>query len=260
MLFGFYRRGDPVSLISSGHTSSNNPNHTVVMNNEFAASKTTGTTSIVSSNASSSSKRVQPVGQSSASTLVSVNLNIDFNPGGGPMPRRQRRVQMKHGGVGIMGYPSNQNRMPSNILKKNGPLELTLSSSKLTIPEENNQMYNKTRLPGDNTVEPIWWPPIENSPVHLNNANSSNPIVMDNSMSTSAAWTASTTGVMSDRSSVYSIDGDFEREASHKVNKQLKEIESILYEKMHSNQHNHNHTNINEYEEWSLKFPHLRFV
>ena len=222
------------------------------MNNEFGSS---------SSKTTAMQKRsVHQPGQSAASTLVSVNLNIDFNPGGGPMPRRQRRVQMKQQqqqGVGIMGSSSsNQNRMPINMLKKNAaaPLELTLSSSKLTIPEESSQL-SKTRL--DNTVEPIWWPPIENSPA---NPNSNNPIVMDNSMSTSAAWTASTTGVMSDRSSVYSIDGDFEREASHKVNKQLKEIESILYEKMHSNQHNHNHTNINEYEEWSLKFPHLRFV
>ena len=47
---------------------------------------------------------------------------------------------------------------------------------------------------------------------------------------------------------------DFDREASKKVNNQLKEIESILYEK------NSSHRPILvECKEWLEKFPHLRF-
>lgn len=67
-------------------------------------------------------------------------------------------------------------------------------------------------------------------------------------------WTS--TGVLSDRSSVYSIDdADFDREASKKVNNQLKEIESILYEK------NSSHRPILvECKEWLEKFPHLRVL
>jgi hypothetical protein len=45
---------------------------------------------------------------------------------------------------------------------------------------------------------------------------------------------------------------DFDREASKKVNNQLKEIESILYE-------NNSYRPVqNEYREWLEKFPHLR--
>ena len=69
-----------------------------------------------------------------------------------------------------------------------------------------------------------------------------------------AGWTS--TGVMSDRSSVYSIDdGDFDKEASRKVNNQLREIESILYEQNASSS-----SNQNECKEWLEKFPHLRIL
>lgn len=78
-----------------------------------------------------------------------------------------------------------------------------------------------------------------------------NPFWNDESNS---GWTG--TGVMSDRSSVYSIDdGDFDREASRKVNNQLREIESILYER------NSTHSsNQNEFNEWLEKFPHIRIL
>lgn len=60
---------------------------------------------------------------------------------------------------------------------------------------------------------------------------------------------------MSDRSSVYSIDdGDFDREASRKVNNQLREIESILYE-----QNSTHSSNLVECKEWLEKFPHIRY-
>jgi hypothetical protein len=81
---------------------------------------------------------------------------------------------------------------------------------------------------------------------------------------------------MSDSSTVYSIDDgvrglmcistlciifsqpcsvkkDFDREASKRVNNQLKEIESILYE-------NNSYRPVQiEYKEWLEKFPHLRY-
>ncbi len=92
-------------------------------------------------------------------------------------------------------------------------------------------------------------------------------------------WTS--TGVMSDSSSVYSIDDgvcvikkkvvclysyesmgfcfilfkDFDKEASKKVNNQLKEIEAILYE-----QNSSYRPILNECKEWIEKFPHLRLV
>lgn len=67
-------------------------------------------------------------------------------------------------------------------------------------------------------------------------------------------WTS--TGVTSDRSSVYSIDdGDFDKEASRKVNNQLREIEAILYE-----QNSSKRPILNECKEWLEKFPHLRVL
>jgi hypothetical protein len=70
-----------------------------------------------------------------------------------------------------------------------------------------------------------------------------------------SGWTG--TGVMSDRSSVYSIDdGDFDREASRKVNNQLREIESILYEQNSA----HSTNSIRECNEWLEKFPHIRIL
>ena len=69
-----------------------------------------------------------------------------------------------------------------------------------------------------------------------------------------SGWTG--TGVMSDRSSVYSIDdGDFDREASRKVNNQLRQIESILYE-----QNSTHSSNQLECMEWLEKFPHIRIL
>ncbi len=70
-----------------------------------------------------------------------------------------------------------------------------------------------------------------------------------------SGWTG--TGVMSDRSSVYSIDdGDFDREASRKVNNQLREIESILYEQNSG----HSSNSMSECKEWLEKFPHIRIL
>ena len=70
-----------------------------------------------------------------------------------------------------------------------------------------------------------------------------------------SGWTG--TGVMSDRSSVYSIDdGDFDREASRKVNNQLREIESILYEQNST----HSSNQVTECNEWLEKFPHIRIL
>lgn len=84
-----------------------------------------------------------------------------------------------------------------------------------------------------------------------NNVNSNNHHWHDESNS---GWTS--TGVMSDRSSVYSIDdGDFDREASRKVTNQLKEIESILYERNSSLT-----SNYTECKEWLEKFPHIRIL
>lgn len=69
-----------------------------------------------------------------------------------------------------------------------------------------------------------------------------------------SGWTS--TGVMSDRSSVYSIDdGDFDREASRKVGNQLKAIESVLYEQKSTDS-----LYLNECKEWLEKFPHLRIL
>jgi hypothetical protein len=49
------------------------------------------------------------------------------------------------------------------------------------------------------------------------------------------------------------LEKDFDREASKKVNNQLKEIEAILYE-------NNSYRPVQiEYKEWLEKFPHLRF-
>lgn len=222
----------------------------------------------MSSNISSSTKRagIQPA--QTAGTLVNVNLNFEFNPGAGPLPRKQRRGKLRQQQQQqFLTLSSNQNRVPVGMSKKGTAPELTLSSSRLIIAEENHQFVNKSRVASDG-FEQVWWPSLasNNQIMHGINTNN-NQIVIDNccnSMSTSAAWTASTTGVMSDRSSVYSIDdgGDFDREASHKVNKQLKEIEAILYEQvvLHPNQFNHHFNKLNEYEEWSLKFPHLRYT
>jgi len=70
-----------------------------------------------------------------------------------------------------------------------------------------------------------------------------------------SGWTG--TGVMSDRSSVYSIDdGDFDREASRRVNNQLREIESILYEQNSGR----SSTSMSECKEWLEKFPHIRIL
>lgn len=70
-----------------------------------------------------------------------------------------------------------------------------------------------------------------------------------------SGWTS--TGVMSDRSSVYSIDdGDFDREASRKVGNQLRAIESVLYEQTSTDSSSY----INECKEWLEKFPHLRIL
>jgi len=91
---------------------------------------------------------------------------------------------------------------------------------------------------------------ISNSNQHASNS-VRNPFWNDESNS---GWTG--TGVMSDRSSVYSIDdGDFDREASRKVNNQLREIESILYE-----QNSTPSSNQNECNEWLEKFPHIRVL
>lgn len=89
----------------------------------------------------------------------------------------------------------------------------------------------------------------------LNSSNTNNivhnPIWNDESNS---GWTS--TGVMSDRSSVYSIDdGDFDREASRKVGNQLKAIESVLYEQTSTDS-----LYLNECKEWLEKFPHLRIL
>lgn len=84
-----------------------------------------------------------------------------------------------------------------------------------------------------------------------NQSRQNNPNWNDESHS---GWTS--TGVMSDRSSVYSIDdGDFDREASRKVGNQLKAIESVLYEQKSTDK-----PYSNECKEWLEKFPHLRLL
>lgn len=89
---------------------------------------------------------------------------------------------------------------------------------------------------------------------YANRSNTMNSILNWNEESNSG-WTG--TGVMSDRSSVYSIDdGDFDREASRKVNNQLREIESILYEQNLP----HKSNSITECNEWLEKFPHIRVL
>lgn len=85
----------------------------------------------------------------------------------------------------------------------------------------------------------------------INHSRVNNPNWNDESHS---GWTS--TGVMSDRSSVYSIDdGDFDREASRKVGNQLKAIESVLYEQKSTDK-----PYSNECKEWLEKFPHLRIL
>jgi hypothetical protein len=124
------------------------------------------------------------------------------------------------------------------------------------------------------------------SQITINNNNNNNQIINRNNNpfwndESNSGWTG--TGVMSDRSSVYSIDdGDFDREASRKVNNQLREIESILYEQSPLNQlinskstnstspfsnsnynnsnNNNNSSNQNECNEWLEKFPHIRIL
>lgn len=99
-----------------------------------------------------------------------------------------------------------------------------------TLPNYNSAYINRSQL--TNTNSTINWNEESNS-----------------------GWTG--TGVMSDRSSVYSIDdGDFDREASQRVNNQLREIESILYEQNSA----HSKNSITECNEWLEKFPHIRVL
>lgn len=176
--------------------------------------------------------------QQTSGTLVSLNI-IDFKPSqissSSSSNRRQRATRTQQKQQQQQQQPQNQ-----QIAKKSSPPE-----SRLVIIEEHHQNKPLSQQQQQAKVGGVW-------PLHHDH------IMDSNSMST-AAWTSSTTGVMSDRSSVYSIDdgGDFDREASHKVNKQLKEIEAILYEQIHSTVHHNN--NLNECKEWLHKFPHLRY-
>ncbi len=155
-----------------------------------------------------------------------------------------------------------------------------------------NSMYKEQKTLNNNTnLNSI----INNqSQITINNNNNNNVNIANNNQiinrnnnpfwndESNSGWTG--TGVMSDRSSVYSIDdGDFDREASRKVNNQLREIESILYEQSPLNQlinskstnstsqfsnsnynnynnNNNNSSNQNECNEWLEKFPHIRIL
>jgi hypothetical protein len=273
-------------LIGNSHNA-NNPNH-ATNNNELTGGIVSSSqhhshanrSTIMSSSKRQTTGQNQTTSSSGQGTLVSLNI-IDFKQVGVvAAPRRREHVR------NTTRQQQQPNRHPlvnsnSSSAKKPIPIELTLSTSRLMLNDENNHpaAVNTNQKNVDSLVENIWWPnddqeSVLNAMATNNTANNpSNPHkhhhhhhVVDNccnSLSTtSAAWTASTTGVMSDRSSVYSIDdgGDFDREASHKVNKQLKEIEAILYEQVSqlNHHHYHNNNNLNEYKEWSHKFPHLR--
>lgn len=277
-------------MIGNSHNA-NNPNH-ATNNNELTGGIVSSSqhhshanrTTIMSSSKRQTTGQHQTTSSSGQGTLVSLNI-IDFKQVGVvAAPRRREHIRNT-----TRQQQQQSNRHPlvnsnTSSAKKPIPIELTLSTSRLMLNDENNHpaAVNTNQKNVDSLVENIWWPNDDQESVlnamATNNAanNPSNPHkhhhhhhhVVDNccnSLSTtSAAWTASTTGVMSDRSSVYSIDdgGDFDREASHKVNKQLKEIEAILYEQVSqlNHHHYHNNNNLNEYKEWSHKFPHLRYT
>ncbi|CAF0993089.1 unnamed protein product [Brachionus calyciflorus] len=111
---------------------------------------------------------------------------------------------------------------------------------------QNNQIFDNN-LTSDSESKLL----MSHAASNNNNLIKNNPLWNDESNS---GWKS--TGEMSDRSSVYSIDdGDFDREASRKVGNQLKVIESVLYEQIPTDS-----LYLNECKEWLEKFPHLRIL
>ena len=144
---------------------------------------------------------------------------------------------------------TNQIRLDSNNDSTNINGILLNTNSNLNINYNNNSNNNINTINYNNNNNNNITSN-SNSNQHASNS-IRNPFWNDESNS---GWTG--TGVMSDRSSVYSIDdGDFDREASRKVNNQLREIESILYE-----QNSTHSSNQNECNEWLEKFPHIRVL
>ena len=166
----------------------------------------------------------------SYSTIVSFNLfDVKSNPNNTNSKSRTS---------------NNSNSINAN--NRNSKFDLNTNSlsnlSQLTIGSNNKPITNSINI-NTNKLNNI------NSNINNSHHNHNSHSWHDESNS---GWTS--TSVMSDRSSVYSIDdGDFDREASRKVNNQLREIESILYEQ------NSTHSSILvECKEWLEKFPHIR--
>jgi hypothetical protein len=175
----------------------------------------------------------------SVSTLVSLNF-----------------IDVKSSTARSIGSSNSANNSPRNIVNNNNN---NINNNKRL----NNFKMNSNQTKKDFDFE-INKPKTIASNINLNQQNIINnqqqhqqsQLVNWNDESNSG-WTS--TGVMSDRSSIYSIDdGDFDKEASRQVNKQLKEIESILYEQNETM--TPKSASLIECKEWLEKFPHIRIL
>lgn len=149
---------------------------------------------------------------------------------------------------------SNNTSTNSNNQIRNSKADYNTESTLNFTSSASSNGNNNNNQASDTSSNQTYSTPNYNSG-YINRSHTNTNSTINWNEESNSGWTG--TGVMSDRSSVYSIDdGDFDREASRRVNNQLREIESILYEQNSA----HSKNSITECNEWLEKFPHIRVL